>query len=75
MKFTRTQELALIDLGLKSLLDNLSPISNKKRGSYKIKKQAWNKDKKIRIWTKEQRKKFSETMKKKWTNKDKITAH
>jgi hypothetical protein len=67
MKLTRQQELSLIDLGLKSLLDGLD--APKVREPYK--KRPWNKGKKIGRWTTERRRKFSETMKKKWANKDK----
>lgn len=64
MKLTRSQELILIDRGLKSLLESLvekrvvkkNPVD--KKGKYSLR------------WSTERRKKFSETMKKKWARGD-----
>lgn len=74
MKLTRKQEQALIDYAFQHVLNNLTGLAgNTKRGPYK-KRTAWNKGLKggtKQKWTAERRKKFSETMKKKWANKDK----
>lgn len=73
MKLTRKQELYLIDLGLSQVIDNLM-------GHVKSKRTPWNKGirknglKKARKWTKEQRAKYAETMKRKWGNRSKA-AH
>ena len=67
MKLTRTQELTLIDLGLKSVLDSL----NVKQERTFRKQAPWNKGNTGGKWTMARRKKFSEIMKRKWANKDK----
>lgn len=76
MKLTRKQELALIDLGLHQLLKtieggrgNYIHTIGKKRGPYKTGPE--NKGTHGKKWTEKQRRKFSETMKKKWANKEK----
>lgn len=65
VKLTRAQELQLIAIGLNTLLSDI--------GVSKIKKVPWNKGKKGqgkgRKWSPEQKRKFSETMRKKWANK------
>lgn len=59
MKFTRKQELVLIELGLKALLNGMveKPTQSKTKG---------------RRWTKTQRAKFSASMQKKWNEKKKL---
>ena len=76
MKLTRQQEELLINLGLQTLFNRVdrSEINSLnrtgKRGPYKKKFVPWNKGKKTKQrWSAERRKKFSETMKKKWANK------
>lgn len=77
MKLTRKQELALIDMGFTQLLRILEGGSGntmhnlRPRTSQFRKHVPWNKGKHGRKWTAERRKKFSETMKKKWANRDK----
>jgi hypothetical protein len=68
VKLSRAQELHLIAIGLNTLLNDtgVSKIISKP------KRTAWNKGlkgKKKSAWTAERRKKFSETMRKKWANK------
>jgi len=62
MKLTRKQELALIDIGLKTLLNGLVSNEYPKRSVSKPKRRK-------RQWTEAQRKKFSATMRKKWAEK------
>jgi hypothetical protein len=62
MKFTRTQELQLIDIGLGKLLESLT----QKPKLIERKPQS--------EWTEARRKKFSATMKKKWKEKRKANA-
>ena len=80
MKLTRQQEELLINLGLQTLFNRVdrSEINSLnrtgKRGPYKKKFVPWNKGlktgKNVKYkWSTERRKKFSETMKKKWANK------
>ena len=71
MKFTRKQEIALIELGLNQLLEKLSNGESipHKRGPYKKKFTPWNKGKSGTRWTPERRAKFKETMRKKWQGK------
>lgn len=59
MKLNRKQELALIELGLKSLIDGLGQRKEV------AKKPAGKK------WTPQQRANFMKTMKKKWAEKKK----
>ena len=63
MKFSREQELFLIGLGIDVLL---SYRTSNNVIIAKVKKPRSNKGTK---WTPEQRRKFSETMKKKWRDK------
>ena len=63
MKLTRKHELLLIDLGMRQVLDNLLP---KPKAKKKVATKTIG-----RKWTKAQRKKFAESMKKKWTAKRK----
>lgn len=61
MKLTRKQELLLIDIGLATLVNNLSkptPIKKENGGAKK------------RKWSKERHKKYAETMAKKWNKKE-----
>lgn len=60
MKLTRKQELYLIDLGLSTLIDRSIPVTKAKPI---VEKKS--------SWSAERRKKFSETMKKKWAGKAK----
>lgn len=60
MNLTRKQELALIDMGLKQLLNNL--VKEPKKDKVVEKPKG-------RKWTKEQRAKFAKTMSKVWKNK------
>lgn len=60
LKMTRKQELYLIDLGLKSLLDSVIPAPKPKSKPRKIV------EKKKRGWSKKQRAKFLATMKRKF---------
>jgi hypothetical protein len=61
MKFTRRQELFLIDLGLKTLLDSLISLPRESKESRS----------KGRKWSKTQRKKFASTMQKKFSEDSK----
>jgi hypothetical protein len=75
IKLTRPQELMLIEIGAKALMDMIaereqarirkqnSRNSDSSSSSSKSKKSSYNKKQK---WTDAQRKKFSITMKKKW---------
>lgn len=70
VKLSRAQELHLIAIGLNTLLNDTGVF---KRGPM-TGKTPWNKGKKMGrkgTWTAERRKRFSETMRKKWANKDK----
>lgn len=62
MTLTRKQELTLIDLGLKQIINNLT--KPKKRGPYKKEKKV-----KGRKWSAQQRKRFVNTMRKVWAKK------
>ncbi len=61
MKFTRRQELTLIDYAFKKLLESLDSPSEERK--------PWNKGKKGIKWSKERRAKYAQTMKKKWAHK------
>ncbi len=67
VKLSRKQELYLISVGLDTLLSNIGVSTGTKKFV------PWNKGlktaKKKRGWTAERRKRFSETMRKKWANK------
>lgn len=66
MKLTRKQELLLIDLGLRWVLENL-PTSVVAKDGEILKKKVSHK----RKWSPEQHKKFSRTMKKVWIERKK----
>jgi hypothetical protein len=65
INLTRTQELFLIDLGIRTLVDKHSSLSPAKKNV------PWNKGKKFKNagWTAERRKSFSAMMKKRWAKK------
>jgi len=66
VKLTRRQELALIDLGLSRLLDE---VLNIPKPTKKAKTTPKPEKKKSRKWTKAQREKFQATMRKVWKKK------
>lgn len=66
INFNRKQELALIELGLETLLDRCLKLTTKTRNKKSSSKK--------RKWSAEQRAKFSKTMQKHWKNR-KATKH
>ena len=71
MKLTRKQELSLIAIGLKHVLDRLDDLVPNTRVSTRKKFVPWNKGKKTRKWSPAQKEKFQETMRKKWAERKK----
>ena len=61
MKFTKKQELVLIGIGLSTVLSGLVTPAKKKKKAVTQKP----------VWSVARRKKFSQTMKKKWAEKNK----
>jgi len=72
MKLTRKQELVLIDLGLRWLVENLPPSADVDEEPV-ITREVVKKKKKYkpRKWSPEQRDKFRASMKKVWANRKK----
>ncbi len=66
MKLNRKQELLLIDLGLRWLLEHLPQALT---ATAAVKPVAHKPRKKKRKWSSEQRKKFAASMKKVWERK------
>jgi len=63
VKLTKSQEAALVELGIKTLLERVNEKPTTKRGPYK--KKAAPKTK-VRRWTKQQHEKYAATMERKW---------
>jgi len=76
MTLTRKQELYLIDLGLRALLDQTVPTASNGHRSQKNVEKADYAEKKLKkdkrpAWTPERRAKFAATMQKTWAKKRK----
>lgn len=71
LRLTRKQELALIELGFQKVLETLT---NGNDGSVTIDKpkRVYPRNRKHK-WTAEQRAKFSDTMRKKWAERKKLS--